>query len=96
LKAENASLKSELKALKGPGGGLPQDAEKILEFIARNENATAPQIARALGINKGVTDMHLDDLATANHVDASFVMGQEPEYYLAQSGRRYLHGKGLL
>ena len=103
LKAENATLKSqletlgkELAALKTPAGGLPQDAEKILGFIARNENTTAPHIARALGLNKGVVDMHLEDLMTSNHIDASFVMDQEPEYYLAQSGRRYLHGKDQL
>ena len=103
LKAENASLKSELEplrnelaALKTSAGGLAQDAEKILAFIARNEDATAQQVARALGMSKGAADMHLEDLTTSNHIDASFVIGQEPEYYLAQTGRRYLHSKGLL
>jgi predicted HTH transcriptional regulator len=103
LKAENATLKSqvetlrnELATLKTPSGGLPLDAEKILGFIAKNENTTAPHVARALGLNKGVVDMHLEDLMNSNHIDASFVMGEEPEYYLAQSGRRYLHGKGQL
>jgi predicted HTH transcriptional regulator len=103
LKAENAKLKSGLEAsrneltdLKTPAGALPQDAENILAFIAQNERATAAHIAHALKISKGATDMHLEDLMNANHIDASFAVGQETEYYLAQTGRRYLNAKGLL
>jgi predicted RNase H-like nuclease (RuvC/YqgF family) len=103
LKAENAQLKAqldtarkELAAVNAPASGLAKDAESVLVFIARHENSTVTQIARALGLNKDSVEMHLEDLATSKHIDASYVAGEEPEQYLLQGGRRYLHDKGLL
>ena len=101
LKEENDSLKSELQALRNElsehrsrEGTLAKDAETILVFIAKNAYATAPQVAKTLGMSKSVTDMHLEDLETAKHIDALHLMGQESQYYLEQTGRRYLHAKG--
>ena len=103
LKAEKKKLAAEIEAsrkqlseLKGQAGGLPQDAENILAFIAENERVTAGHVAHALKLSQGVTDMHIEDLMNSNHIDGSFAFGEDPEYYLAQAGRRYLHAKGRL
>lgn len=103
LRAENSRLSSELEALRdelavrnAPADGVHQDAERILDFIGSHENTTAPQIANAVSMAKGVVDMHLVDLRTSKHIDAPLAMNQEPPYYLTQTGRRYLHAKGLL
>ena len=103
LKVENSALKSERDALrkelekhKTGGGGLSDDEDKILVFVAAHESATAPQISQSLSMTRGRVDMHLEDLRTSKHIDASYAVGQEPEYYLEQTGRRYLHAKGLL
>jgi predicted HTH transcriptional regulator len=99
LKAENEKLKSELETLrkelatfKAP---LEPDAEKILEFIAQNEQVTPSEIECVLGMNMSIIDMHLENLLTTNYIEASYVIDREPEYYLGQAGRRYLHAKGL-
>ena len=103
LKAANSALKSERDALRKevekhkPGGGeLSEEAEKVLVFVAGHEYATASQIAQSLSMTKGRVDLHLDDLTTSQHIEASYAVGQEPEYYLQQTGRRYLNAKGLL
>jgi uncharacterized protein YgbK (DUF1537 family) len=96
LRAEVEALRSELKSYKPAEGSLIPDVEKILIVIGRHEYITAAQVAHSLSLSKGLVEMHLEDLMTAQHIDASYAMGQETEYYLKQSGRRYLHAKGLL
>ena len=79
-----------------PAATLPDAAEKILILVARHENATASQIAGALSVSKGVADLHLEDIRKAKFIEARYTMGEEPEHYVEQAGRRYLHGKGFL
>lgn len=103
LKAENARLRAglqylegELTALKAKAARLDPDAEKILALFAKHESATPSQVARAVGVSKGAAEMHLEDLETLGHLSVSYIMNQEAQYSLAQSGRRHLHAKGLL
>lgn len=96
LNSKVEALKSELKSYKPAEDGLTPDVEKILIVIGRHEYISAAQVAQSLALSKGLVEMHLEDLMTAQHIDASYAMGQETEYYLKQPGRRYLHAKGLL
>lgn len=96
MKEEIEALRRQLDQFGKPKDGLHEDAEKILHFIGQNESTTPSMIAKVLKISRGVMEMHLDDLIEASHLDASYCIGQEPEYYLRQDGRRYLHARGLL
>lgn len=103
LKAANAALRKELERLRAatPSASpvltnLSSVAETVLSCIAKHNEISASQIAYNTGIGKNVVEMHLDDLMESKHINARYTMGREPEYYLEQIGRRYLHSKGLL
>ena len=103
LKASNAALRAELDRLRASGqtsspvlSNLSSAAETVLSFIAKHEDSSPSQIAHSTDISKNVVEMHLDDLLQLKHVNAHYMMGREPEYYLEQVGRRYLHTRGLL
>ena len=103
LKASNAALRAELDRLRASGHtsspvltNLSGPAEAVLSFIAKHEDSSPSQIAQSLGTTKNAVEMHLDDLLELKHINAHYTMGREPEYYLEQVGRRYLHARGLL
>ena len=96
LKADLESSRKELVARTAPAAALPDTKEKILVLVAHHENATASRISGALSVSKGIVDLHLEDLRRAKFIETRYTMGEEPEHYVEQDGRRYLHGKGLL
>ena len=103
LKAANAALRSEVERLRATGhssssvlNNLSQAAESVLVYVAEHEESSASQIAYATGLGKNEVEMHLEDLLDTKQVNARYTMGREPEYYLEQAGRRYLHARGKL
>ena len=103
LESDNANFRQEIQQRdnaieneKSHLNRLPEEKEKLLVFIAQSSYVTSSQIARHCSISKPVVEMHIEDLQDSKYIDASYAIDQEHEYYLQQSGRKYLHKNGLI
>ena len=94
LKQTIASLKEEVAALVAPapqtGEKLSPEAEAILQYLAKVQEANAHQIAQAISKDLVTTEYWIGILTEKDMIYFSVVMDQPTEYYLVQKGREYL------
>ena len=98
LKHESERLQAELNALKANApvtGRLNAEAEKILLYVSREDYADGARIAQALSFSKKVLEMHVEDLLKGGFIETSYA-SENPQYYLWQKAKHYLHTYGLL
>ncbi len=96
LKAENARLRDEALALfTETWETLDGDAVRALQHLSGHARASAGEIAAACGLNFAMVESYLGFLARHEFVRV-VADGAPPAYGLAQKGRRYLQGRGLL
>ena len=94
LKEEVAALKEQKAALVAPapqtGEKLSPEAEAILQYLAKVQEANAHQIAQAISKDLVTTEYWIEILTEKDMIYFSVVMDQPTEYYLVQKGREYL------
>jgi hypothetical protein len=112
LKRQNTILKLQLDALNTlpppPANNTPRTfdsldtdinsphAEDILQFIFRTEDVKPSEIAGALSMRIELVERYLDKLARQDFVQATYAIGEEPEYFLQRKGREHLGFRGLI
>ena len=64
--------------------------------MGKHDDTYAQNIASSLNIGLQITQFHLEELQETEMVNASYFMGCETEWYLAQGGRRYLVRNNLI
>jgi len=112
LKRENKILKLQLEALHKlelvPDNNATQDpehvdtdvisphAQEILLFVSRSEDVTPSEIASVLFMQKALVERQLAKLISLDFVQATYAIGEEPEYFLEQKGREHLRLYGLM
>ena len=112
LKRENKILKLQLEALHKlalvPANNATQSpehidtdvisphAQEILSFVSRSEDVTPSEIASVLSMQKALVERQLDKLMSLDFVQATYAIGEEPEYFLEQKGREHLRLHGLI
>ena len=110
LETENTNLKKEIQRRddivqkeKSHGSRLEEVKEKILLFVANNQDAVDQQIAHAVGVGVTVVSFHLEELRKAKMVSDSHIMGSDwsgeasrTEWAIAHAGRGYLISHGLI
>lgn len=97
LKKDNEKLKMDVQKYQQPStSDLEEVKVNILLFLSKHEDAHAQNISSALNIGLQTTQFHLEELEEAEMVNASYFMGGETEWFLAQGGRRYLVRNNLI
>jgi len=102
LKKENEILLSKIQKYEQPteqashGDFLEEIKVNILIFMSKYEETYAQNIASTLNISLPVAQFHLEELQDADMVNASYSMYDEPRWYLAQGGRKYLVRNNLI
>lgn len=102
LKKENEKLRSKIQEYEqttnqpSHSDSIEEVKVKILLFMSKYEEIYAGNVASALGIGIQTAQFHLEELQETNMVDASYSMGGETSWYLAQSGRKYLVRNNLI
>ena len=112
LDSENEELKAKVKQLtkdiedqrnkikeyeQASHGDLLEEIKvNILLFMSKYEETYAQNIASTLKIGLQTAQFHLEELQDAGFVDASYFMGGETSWYLAQGGRKYLVRNNLI
>lgn len=71
-------------------------AQEILLFVSRSEDVTPSEISNVLSMQKALVERHLDKLLRLDLVQATYAIGEEPEYFLQQKGREHLRLHGLI
>lgn len=75
---------------------LPDEAERILRFLAKNEDLSFGLIALGISLDRVRTQYWLEDLSDKEFVYSSLIMEDETTYFLAQKGREYLIKRNLI
>lgn len=102
LKKENEELRSKIQKYEQPtkqsshSDLLEEIKVKILLFMSKYDEICAGNVASALGIGLQTATFHLEELLDADFISASYSMCEEPSWYLAQNGRKYLVRNGLI
>jgi len=99
---ENEILRSKIQEHKKPTNQtshsdlLEEVKVNILLFLSTHDEAYAHHCASALKIGLPVAQFHLEELQDAEMVNASYSAYDEPSWYLAQGGRKYLVRNNLI
>jgi predicted transcriptional regulator len=82
---------------------LEEVKEKILVFVAHNEDSVDQRIAQAVGVGVAVASFHLEELRKTKMVSNSHITGSDwsgsaarTEWAIAHAGRGYLITHGLI
>lgn len=97
LKTGNFDIKRDNKA-QAPQSvdKLPEEAERILMFLAKYKNVTAKQIAQEISLNLTRTEYWLDKFDEAETVYPAYTMETETTYTIAPKGREYLFKNNMI
>ena len=97
LKNENIELRLRVEEIDAQKRieELPEDSKRILAFLSHHEDMRTSVIAGTLSLSITVTKMHLEDLIKSGYIDAHYTIGEEPEHYLQQRGRKYVVSNNL-
>jgi chromosome segregation ATPase len=95
LKEKLADLEQQLDRLRSKEE-LHQDAIRFLKALFQSGELPLSEIARIIGVNKGIAEYHRDQLLKAEMIGYPMMVtrGQEPSVMLESKGRAYLveHG----
>jgi septal ring factor EnvC (AmiA/AmiB activator) len=75
---------------------LSEEAEKILLYLAKQEDVSSGQIAHSISLDLVRTEYWLGELSDKEFIYSPIIMGEEPSYFLAQGGRGYLIKSNLI
>jgi predicted nuclease with TOPRIM domain len=107
LMTENAELKQQMAELQQqlldfknqesvPNNKLPEEAQSILLFLARNKDVTAIQIAHNISLDPTRVEYWVDEFAEKEMACPCYIIEEPTTYSIGQKGRAYLIANKLI